>query len=78
MVVKSTFGERDDVIVFKAKASLTIAEAFADDVTGGIFTPPFRMSSGDYFGFGPTEFFDHGVEEPWSFMVFAVVLMTMW
>lgn len=41
------------MIVFETKTTMTIAEPFADDVTGGVFTPPFRVASGDYFGFGP-------------------------
>ena len=46
--VRGTFGEGDNVVVLKAEAALAVAEALADDVTGGVLAPPFWVSSWDY------------------------------
>lgn len=71
----TTFREGDDVIVFKAETSLTVAEALTDDVARGIFTPSLRVSSRDNLGFGPAQFFGHGVKESRSLLLPVVTII---
>lgn len=59
-----TFGERDNVIVFEAKAALAIAEPFADNVASGVLAPPLGVAAGHGVGLSPAVFLGQRVEEP--------------
>jgi hypothetical protein len=41
----STFGIRNNVIILETETTIAISEAFADYVTGDVFTPPLGMST---------------------------------
>ena len=50
-----TFGKGNDVIVLVAEAADAVEETFADNVTGGVFAPPLRVTAGDGISLAPTD-----------------------
>jgi len=42
------------VIVFVAEAADAVVKTFADNVTGGVFAPPLRVTARDNISLGPT------------------------
>jgi len=59
------------VIVLVAEAADAVVETFADNVTGGVFAPPLRVTAGDSFSLGPTDGLGVRVEKPGSFLAVA-------
>lgn len=58
------------MVIFKAKAAKTIEEAFADNVTGGVFAPPLRVAARDDVSFSPAKGLCFGVEASGSRLFF--------
>lgn len=67
-----TFGKRDDMIILVAEATKAVEEAFADNVTGGVFTPPFWVTAGYSISLCPADALCLCVELSWSFVAVAV------
>lgn len=58
-----TFGVRNNVIVLETETSAAVSESFADDVSGGVFSPPLGMSTGDDVGVWPALVLRLSIEE---------------
>lgn len=43
------------MIVLVAEAADAVEETFADNVTGGVFAPPLRVTAGDGISLAPTD-----------------------
>lgn len=73
----TSFGERDDVIILKAKTARTVAETLADDVASGIFPPTVRVTARDSISFSPTQLLSLLIKEPWPYhilLIFFIIL----
>lgn len=69
-----TFGERNNVIILKAKTSRTVAETFADNVTGNILSPTVRVTARDSISFSPAQILSLLIEESWLSILIVVFL----
>lgn len=74
---EGTFRKGKDVIVLEAEAALTVAETLADNVAGGVFAPPLRMTAGNHISFRPAQALRLRVEESRS-IVAGGAARTMW
>lgn len=59
------------MIVLVAEAAEAVVETFADNVTGGVFAPPLRVTTKDSISLGPTDSLGVRVENPRSFLAVA-------
>lgn len=68
------------MIVLIAEAAKAVEKTFADNVTGGIFAPPFRVTAGYSISLCPTDVLRLCIEKSRSFVTFAVAFTagTVW
>ena len=59
------------MVVLEAEAAIAVAEALADNVAGCVFSPPLRVSPGNYLGVCPASVLRLFVEESWSLLTIA-------
>lgn len=57
------------MVILKAEAALAVAEAFTDNVAGGVLAPPLGVATGNRFRVGPTHALSLGVEESWPLVL---------